>query len=300
MPIGSGTGFVIGKEYVLTNRHVVEGGRAFQIRFESEDLKTAPYATVALVSSDPAVDLALLHCKGLVANPIALSSTTPQLSAEVRVLGYPRGELLGTNIKVSRGIVSALPPLRGIPDPKLENSMMHDAATLPGSSGGPVLNQAGLILGVHCAAMGEFKFAVTSNDAIAFSRPIVSDILVEAPRDQPSSTWENTVERLRKSTAQVVVLAESDGIDPIDKDFGEIKWDPYDDPWCMACYGRNTLDCPVRGCARRRAWFFHRSHPWSFGDSRNNHSSSREMRHLWRARPSELRLLRLRIRLQVC
>jgi len=158
--------------------------------------------------------------------------------------------LLGTNIKVSRGIVSALPPLRGIPDPKLENSMMHDAATLPGSSGGPVLNQAGLILGVHCAAMGEFKFAVTSNDAIAFSRPIVSDILVEAPRDQPSSTWENTVERLRKSTAQVVVLAESDGIDPIDKDFGEIKWDPYDDPWCMACYGRNTLDCPVRGCAR--------------------------------------------------
>lgn len=248
----TGTGFVIGEEYVLTNRHVVQDGLAFQVRFEDEDASTAKFAAVARISDDPQIDLAILLCKGLQADPIPICSERPKLGAELQVLGFPDGDALGSAIKVSRGVVTTLPPIHGRFS-WAEKSMMHDAATLGGSSGGPVISQAGQILGVHYArhpSSDQFKFAVTAENAIAFAQPVVADLVVNVSPGPPFPPWENTVERVRKSTTQIIVLAEPDRFAPVDPRFGEIQWDPYDDPWCMACNGRISLDCPVRGCAR--------------------------------------------------
>ena len=253
--VGTGTGFIIGKNHIATNRHVADAGVAFKVRHESEEEAVARVALLELKSSDLKIDLALLKTSDLLPPPMAFFDSSPKLSEEIRVLGFPLDTRLGANIKVSRGIIASLPPHRGIEDPTLERSIFHDAATDGGSSGGPVCNQFGHIVGVHYRFISghnnsQYKACVASNDAISFFRPKVPDLVTAISDMAPPVPWEVAVEHVRQSTVQVIVFAEQDSLEPIDKDLGKALWDAYDDPWCMACYGRRTLECQVRGCSR--------------------------------------------------
>ncbi len=253
--IAEGTGFVIGKNHIATNRHVVTHGAAFKVRFEGESDDAARAATVELVSKDSKIDLAALRCADLSVPPLAFNAASARLSQELRVLGFPAGSDLGATIKVSRGIVSALPPHRGIHISDLERAIFHDAATDAGSSGGPVCDAHGSILGVHFAAVpgshaNQYKACVPAADAVTFFQPRVPDLTTIATADSSGLDWEAVVDQVRKSTVQIIVLAEPDRFQPKDNDLGVLQWDPYDDPWCMACYGLNHLECPVRGCSR--------------------------------------------------
>lgn len=140
---GTGTGFLVSADGVLvTCAHVVEDADQIEVtlgdsQYDAEILKL-----------DTANDLALLKID---ANrqpvlPLAKSHEV-QLGQEIRVLGYPLTDVLGTGVKVTRGTVS------GLMERNSQRELQIDAAVNPGNSGGPVISQTGEVVGVASARL---------------------------------------------------------------------------------------------------------------------------------------------------
>jgi S1-C subfamily serine protease len=69
------------------------------------------------------------------------------------VAGYPFSDIFGSSIKVTKGIVSAT---RGMGDDS--GKFQIDAAVQPGSSGGPIYDKYGNIVGVVVSQLNKIKF----------------------------------------------------------------------------------------------------------------------------------------------
>ncbi|GGI69041.1 serine protease PepD [Saccharopolyspora subtropica] len=148
---GEGSGIVISQDgYILTNNHVVEGGRRGRITALFHDNRTAP---VQVVGTDPKSDLAVVKADitGLTPAELGRSDDLP-VGAPVVAIGSPFG-LSGT---VTSGIISAKDrPVRaggesGSQDTVL-NALQTDAAINPGNSGGPLVDMDGRVVGINSA-----------------------------------------------------------------------------------------------------------------------------------------------------
>ena len=141
---GSGTGWVVSKNRVLTNAHVVSNARFLTLEKENDPHKYI--AEVAHIGHD--CDLAVLEVK----DPAFFEGTKPlpigdipELETEVSVYGYPIG---GDRLSVTHGVVSRIDfqtYSHSVMDSHL--AVQIDAAINPGNSGGPVM-QDGKIVGV--------------------------------------------------------------------------------------------------------------------------------------------------------
>jgi S1-C subfamily serine protease len=151
-PDGAGSGFVVTPDgYVMTNSHVVAGARAIRVRTSSGEL-----AEGQVMGDDPATDLALVRV-----DPVALAGsaqTAPYLPIDgaraprVGQLAVAIGNPLGFESTVSTGVVSALGrSLRGRTGRLIDGVIQHTAPLNPGSSGGPLLDGRGRVLGVNTA-----------------------------------------------------------------------------------------------------------------------------------------------------
>jgi putative serine protease PepD len=125
---------------VLTAHHVVSGGGSISILF-SDGTKTA--ATVA--AANPANDIAILTPKKLpeVVVPATLGGGVA-VGSDVVAIGNP----LGLRDSTTTGIVSGLNRTTKTKTGSLSGLIQFDAAVNPGSSGGPLLNSQGLVVGV--------------------------------------------------------------------------------------------------------------------------------------------------------
>lgn len=160
---GSGTGFLISPDGLLvTNHHVVAGAQHILAKAENGGL----FPVIRVLASDPANDLALLQVEGkdLPCLPLA-----PPHSAEagtrIAVIGSPLG-LEGT---LTEGIVSAR---RSLPGQKRE-VLQISAAISQGSSGSPVLDAQGRVVGVASFLLAEgqsLHFATPSEKLQALLR----------------------------------------------------------------------------------------------------------------------------------
>jgi S1-C subfamily serine protease len=83
--VSSGTGFAIAADYVVTNAHVVAGGRTLRV-----SLAGRPFDAVAVLF-DPDLDIAVLDVPRLRANPLRFASTEPERAAEGAAIGFPAG-----------------------------------------------------------------------------------------------------------------------------------------------------------------------------------------------------------------
>ena len=136
-----GTGVIVtATGTVLTANHVVSDGSAVSLTFSDGTKSTA---TVA--SSNPTGDVATLTPATLpeVVVPATLGGGV-QVGADVVAIGNP----LGFTDSTSRGIVSGLDRTANTKVGKFSGLIQFDAAVNPGSSGGPLLNNQGLVVGI--------------------------------------------------------------------------------------------------------------------------------------------------------
>jgi len=149
---GSGTGFFLsGGCLVVTNAHVIEGAGTVTIRDQTKRTLLG-----RILAKDVQRDLALIESEAQPCSPLTLDqSSAPSLGSDVFAIGNPLG-LTGT---VTKGIVSAL---RTTTDgTKL---VQIDAPINQGNSGGPLINQQGLVIGVNA-----FKFSTANIEGIGFA-----------------------------------------------------------------------------------------------------------------------------------
>lgn len=133
----SATGFAVSRDVVVTNNHVVEGCGSIQVQ---QGRTTLP---ARLVAADRETDLAALSVPGASLPALELAGETQELGESVTVLGYPLAHVLGSGLRVTTGIVSALSGVGGE-----EGTMQISAAVQSGNSGGPVLDPSGAVAGV--------------------------------------------------------------------------------------------------------------------------------------------------------
>jgi putative serine protease PepD len=125
---------------VLTAQHVVAGGGTISVVF-ADGTKAA--ATVA--AADPKIDIATLTPSKLpeVVVPATLGGGLA-VGSDVVAIGNP----LGLRASTTTGIVSGLDRRTKTKAGPLSGLIQFDAAVNPGSSGGPLLNSRGLLVGV--------------------------------------------------------------------------------------------------------------------------------------------------------
>ncbi|HSK26000.1 MAG TPA: serine protease [Jiangellales bacterium] len=139
--VGTGSGFAVGENVLVTNRHVVAGAETLQLStYDGQDLlvETSGSAVVA--------DLALVRTRDALPAAVTLAEADPEVGEDVEIVGYPGGGRLTS----SKGRVLGYQD-----DPLGANAgrvMVTDAEAQPGSSGSPVYDDRGHVVGVVYAA----------------------------------------------------------------------------------------------------------------------------------------------------
>ena len=154
-PVSLGSDFFVGDGLIATNMHVIAGASGGYAKVIGQEQK---YSLTGIVARDDAHDLAPIGISGRAAVPALPLGESAQLSIadEVFVVGNPLG-LEGT---FSTGIVSGFRQLGS------DNLLQITDPISPGSSGGPVLDSGGRVVGV---AVATYKGGQNLNFAIPVS-----------------------------------------------------------------------------------------------------------------------------------
>jgi S1-C subfamily serine protease len=160
---GQGSGFILDKAgHVLTNYHVVENAnRGVEVQLSNKHKYTAK-----VIGTDRVHDLALLQIDAPNLQPVTLAdSSNLAVGQKVFAIGNPFG-LAGT---MTRGIISAIRPIRGSEGAPIEDAIQTDAAINPGNSGGPLLNSRGEVIGINTMIASN---GAEQSSGIGFAIPI--------------------------------------------------------------------------------------------------------------------------------
>jgi S1-C subfamily serine protease len=158
IPFAEGSGFVYDKDgHIITNYHVLRGGTSVDVRFLDGNSYSAtlvgkdPYSDLAVLQVDPSA----LYRENLVPLPLA-SSSSLKVGHHVVAIGNP----LGYSGTMTEGIVSQLNIVltdreSGVYLPQI---IQVDIPITHGSSGGPLLNLEGQVVGLTKGGTKEATF----------------------------------------------------------------------------------------------------------------------------------------------
>ncbi len=158
-----GSGFFINAEGdLITNAHVINQARSVWIQIPSlgrriidvEVVGMTPDRDIALLRLKPEGKKLILSALGSIPHLELGDSDTVRRSDEVLALGYPLGQ---QSLKSTTGVISG----------REQHLLQIDAAINPGSSGGPLLNEAGQVIGINSAGIREAQnvgYAIPIND----------------------------------------------------------------------------------------------------------------------------------------
>jgi serine protease Do len=155
-PVSLGTGFVIHSQgLIATGNHVIRNSPNISIKTVNGEVYPA-----TVVARDDKLDLALIRIQPRAPLPtLKLKTIPPQIGQRVYAIGNP----FGMEKSISDGVVS-----------RLENDgyVQYTAATNPGNSGGPLLNEDGEVIGVVQLSLAKIatgiNFAVSSSTLYRF------------------------------------------------------------------------------------------------------------------------------------
>jgi tetratricopeptide (TPR) repeat protein len=152
--LSRGSGFFVENDRIVTNRHVIEGA----YRAEVHSSTGAVYPVKGVLAVDAEGDLALLKIDLPTTNqvrPLPLDKTSPQEGESVVVIGNP----LGLEGSVTNGIVSAVRDI-----PTFGRIIQITAPISSGSSGSPVVNMQGQVIGIA-------TLQITGGQSVNFAIP---------------------------------------------------------------------------------------------------------------------------------
>ncbi len=164
----AGSGVLVsvnGKNYVLTNRHVVKHSDPEHIRLELNDGREI---SPTEIFTDPETDVAVLAVDAPELIPARVGNSDHcEIGDVVMAFGNP----FNLRQSVTRGIISGMGRSNldlGDGGVDYQNFMQTDAAINPGNSGGPLINLRGEVVGLNTAIASNSG----GNDGIGFSIPI--------------------------------------------------------------------------------------------------------------------------------
>jgi len=161
--VSTGSGVIMDpKGLVFTNHHVVNGARTIRVTLHDQRRFEA-----TLVGHDPRTDVALLQIKSNGPFEAATFGDSDALAVGqwVVAVGHP----FDFPFTVTAGIVSAL-GRRGLGQNEIQDYIQTDVAVNPGSSGGPLFNTAGEVVGINTAIFSPDKENL-ANAGISFAIP---------------------------------------------------------------------------------------------------------------------------------
>jgi tetratricopeptide (TPR) repeat protein len=151
--LSRGSGFFIDVDRVVTNRHVIEG--AFRAEVHSSAGSIYPVKGVLAVDAEGDIAVLKVEAPANQVRPLPLDRTSPQEGESVVVIGNP----FGLEGSVTNGIVSAVRDI-----PTFGRIIQITAPISPGSSGSPVVNMQGQVIGVA-------TLQITGGQSVNFAIP---------------------------------------------------------------------------------------------------------------------------------
>jgi Trypsin-like peptidase domain len=205
-PIAQGTGFLVSADGVIvTNYHVIETGNVALVKFPDDTALPVD----GVLAADKVRDLAVIKIHGKIFRMLTLgNSDDVQVGEEVVAIGNP----LSLESTVSNGIIS------GVRTSKEQGGkfLQTTAPISPGSSGGPLFNMLGEVVGINTLYLegGEnLNFAIPVNDAKLLLSHQSAKLQKlpnehEAPTDTPpSTTGEGLIDHTKQTKETYYVRA---------------------------------------------------------------------------------------------
>jgi serine protease Do len=160
-----GSGLIIdSKGYILTNEHVIEDHIEVTVILESNREYRAE-----VIGADKLTDLALLKIEPPRDIELRVAELGDSDSVQVGEWVVAVGNPYGFDRSVSFGIVSGKGRVLNVPSltPLLNDFIQTDAAIAPGSSGGPLVNLRGEVIGINSRGLGRTQgFTIPINIAV--------------------------------------------------------------------------------------------------------------------------------------
>ena len=135
--LSRGSGFFVAPDRIVTNRHVIE--RSSRVEIHLLDGKRFPVKGVLAVDGEGDLAMLKVDVPPGTAGPLMIDRSVPQEGESIVVIGNP----FGLEGSVSNGIVSAVREIAGY-----GRIIQITAPISPGSSGSPVVNMNGQVIGV--------------------------------------------------------------------------------------------------------------------------------------------------------
>jgi Flp pilus assembly protein TadD len=181
-PLSQGSGFIVGSDRVVTNYHVIAGSSSASIIFSDGSMTLVS----SVIAASQPKDLVIVEAE--TGNRLSLI-LGDELELKIGEAIYTIGAPNGLTSSLSNGLVSAFRQDEG------QFLIQITAPIAPGSSGGPILNSQGLVVGVATSRLkdGGFSFAMGAGDVKHLLKaPLgVKITLADLPPEETTEPQEN-------------------------------------------------------------------------------------------------------------
>jgi len=195
----TGSGFAINTDgLIVTNEHVIESCKKIFVIYQGKP------KIARLIAADKKADFAALKIKADTPTYFYFKKSNPELGEELISGGFPSPQNFGFGIKITTGIVSS--EVIG------QNPLFqHTTPSQPGNSGGPLLNNSGILVGVS-TAVSTVKWGELSAQNVNYAVSNATAIRLLNEWSLPFKTVDNNfsfdlrllAKHLKKAATQIV------------------------------------------------------------------------------------------------